>query len=590
MDAKRARNNSSSGAMDALLERVRRVTEDRFEILGLLGKGGMAAVYLARDLELDREVAIKVMLEQSELTVGMSERFAREAKTAAKLDHANVIRVYEVKERSDPMFLVMQRIDGASLEQVASRLESSSAAENGRMPITAVQSALYQVALGLEHAHAAQVVHRDMKPNNVMITTAGVAIITDFGIAKVMVDVNAAKSSALLGTLTYMSPEQCKGRPVSGASDQYSLGVMAYELLVGEPPFTGNQYEVQQAHVHEEPRSLVRRRTDIPPALAATVMQMLAKREVDRFDSMSDVVRALGEGFDHLDPEPARILGAAAQAARDGVALPERPRTPVPKKKVTSAESSPQPRPVKERKSTTWRPSAAMSKRVGLALVVVSVVGAVSYGVAKTARKAPAPIDSAFGRSMRTALANDGYSLAGTPVVEEFSGSVSRPGANIRDGRLLPDGDSTNATRDPSKWNVASSELAAHFDVKYEGGGIAKGSGLYVGASARSDRKRPCTYLILIRATTPGSYRLVQRIGRSVRDVAPPTSTLLLGPGINRVDMLVTAGVMRVYINDALATTVPSLPCEMDGTFGVYVSPGEQYSFNNIVVSAVKRN
>jgi serine/threonine protein kinase len=332
------------GARDRLIERVRKATVGRFDILRSLGRGGMAAVYLAYDLRLDRKVAVKVMLPQLELAEGMTERFAQEARTAARLDHPNIIVVHDVVELDDLVLLVMNLINGAPLEQVLLWLPAAPNVAARRLPIAAVQSILVQVASALEYAHGERVVHRDIKPSNVMITVKGDAVITDFGIAKVVADSPHSKSSALMGTPTYMSPEQCKGQAVSGASDQYSLGVMAYELLVGEPPFMGSSLDVQNAHVEREPQPLLDRHPGVPAALAAAVMRMLAKRPAERFASMTEVARALGAGFSMLDPAPRRLLGSAAVSAvtaRDTTAEggPQTPRGALPPRTPSGAVS-----------------------------------------------------------------------------------------------------------------------------------------------------------------------------------------------------------------------------------------------------------
>ena len=302
---------------DRLLERLRRATEGRFEIIRRLGHGGMAAVYLARDARLDRQVAIKVMLPELEITDGMTEKFWDEARRTARLSHPNIVIVHSVDELDDLVLFVMNLINGASLEQVLPHLNQSGTQGAARVSLSVAQSILLQVSAGLAYAHEEGVVHRDIKPSNIMVTVKGEVIITDFGIAKVTAGLPHAKSSLLMGTPTYMSPEQCMGHPVSGASDQYATGVLAYELLSGSLPFTGTVLDIQNAHVSRTPPSLHALRPDLPKSIANAVMRMLAKTPSERFSSMDEVARALSEGFNALDQAPRRMLGSAAAAARD---------------------------------------------------------------------------------------------------------------------------------------------------------------------------------------------------------------------------------------------------------------------------------
>jgi serine/threonine protein kinase len=306
---------------DRLTERVRRLTLGRFDILRLLGRGGMAAVYLAYDLRLARKVALKVMLPQVELAEGMSDRFLQEAKTSARLAHPNIVMVHSVEEFDELVFFIMNLIEGATLEHVLLSLRPTVSLMARQLPVLAAQSVILQVAAALEYAHGERVVHRDIKPSNVMITARGDAVVTDFGIAKVMADVSHTKSSMLMGTPIYMSPEQCRGAPVTGASDQYSLGVMAYEALVGAPPFMGTMLAVVNAHVEREPQPILDRRPEIPATFAAAIMRMLAKRPEDRFASMTSVIEAIGVGFNALDGAPRQFLGAAASTTPDSATI-----------------------------------------------------------------------------------------------------------------------------------------------------------------------------------------------------------------------------------------------------------------------------
>jgi serine/threonine-protein kinase len=205
--------------LDDIVARLRQATLGEYEIGRELGRGGMAAVFSAHDLALDRKVAIKVMSPGLVLGEGMTERFKQEAITVAQLHHPSIVSVYSVRQAEGLHFFVMQNVEGRSLEQVLQQAR--------RLPLPMVRSILYQVGSALAYAHRARVVHRDVKPANILIDQDGNAVVTDFGIAKAAERPVNTLTGALVGTPAYMSPEQCAGGEVSGLSEQYSLGAQA---------------------------------------------------------------------------------------------------------------------------------------------------------------------------------------------------------------------------------------------------------------------------------------------------------------------------------------------------------------------------
>lgn len=329
-----------------LLERLRRVTRNVYDIQGEIGRGGMAIVYMAEDLKLGRRVAIKLMRPSLFMSEGMEDRFRLEARTAANLNHPNIITIHAVEQADDLLFFVMQLVDGAPLDRVI--------AHAGTLSIQATRALLIEVSSALHYAHQAGVVHRDVKPSNVMLTTRGNAIVTDFGIAKVAASSQHLTSTgSAIGTPAYMSPEQCMGLPVSPAADQYSLGIMAYELIVGEPPFTGSTLEVQWAHAKQDPPPLTQRISSVPHPLGAAVMRTLAKKPDDRFADLEEFILAIREGFDPYDPGPRRELSQRVQnvgriedsftrTTPDAGRIP----SPPPEVKRTPAPPAPPPEPV----------------------------------------------------------------------------------------------------------------------------------------------------------------------------------------------------------------------------------------------------
>src|SRR5918994_6722792 len=292
-----------------VVARLRRATLGEFEIGHELGRGGMAAVFLAHELSLHRDVAIKVMSPGLLMGDGMIDRFRREAITIAHLNHPNIVSVYSVRAAEGLHFFVMRCIQGRSLEQVIR--------DAGKLPVPIVRSILFHVGSALAYAHRFKVVHRDIKPANILIDEEGSAVVTDFGIAKAAEGPSQTHTGFMVGTPAYMSPEQCAGGEVSGASDQYSLGAVAYEMITGVPPFTGSTYSIIQAHVEQTPRPLSEHCDHCPPELEAAILRMLAKSPEDRWPGMTQALAALSAAaLAEDDPLRAELNRLATTGAR----------------------------------------------------------------------------------------------------------------------------------------------------------------------------------------------------------------------------------------------------------------------------------
>ena len=326
---------------DPLLERLRSATLGEYEILGELGRGGMATVYLAHEIALDRKVAIKVMAPALTLGAGMVERFKREARTAANLSHPNIIPVYAVREAGELLFFVMKLVEGTPLDSIMRELV--------KLPVPMVEAILAQVGGAFGYAHRRGVVHRDIKPGNILIDEEGWAIVTDFGIAKVAESEGLTLTGTAVGTPTYMSPEQCSSAALDGRSDQYSLGVVAYEMLAGHPPFTGAAMALMYGHCHATVPSLLEERPDCPPALAAAVMRMLEKDPKARWPSMEDAVVGLGaRPLAHDDPTRSQlILLARSGVTHKIVSQVQTPRSPIPLTRSMATPAVPGARPAR---------------------------------------------------------------------------------------------------------------------------------------------------------------------------------------------------------------------------------------------------
>ena len=307
-----------------LLARLTALTAGEYEIRGEIGRGGMAAVYLAYDLRLNRKVAIKAMLPDLSFHDGMDERFKREARTAAKLDHPNIVVIYSVRDDGDPLFFVMKYVDGAPLDEIMRR--------HVPLPVPVVQGLLVQLGHALQYAHDEGVVHRDVKPANILIDTRGNVQVTDFGIAKVADSSHLTRTGLSIGTPAYMSPEQCLGQTGSTLSDQYALGTLAYELLTGSAPFAGSAVEIQWAHVKENPRPLDELRPDCPPMLALAIMRMLAKDARDRWPALRDVLPIIAAGLppdaDLGRPELSKLAQRSAAPRHPALVTPASPVPP----------------------------------------------------------------------------------------------------------------------------------------------------------------------------------------------------------------------------------------------------------------------
>jgi serine/threonine-protein kinase len=291
---------------------------DRYRIERELGHGGMATVYLAEDVRHHRQVALKVLHPELSATLG-HERFLREVEISARLQHPHILTLIDSGESLDPtepaggrvLYYVMPFVDGESLRARIAR--------EHQLPVADVVRIMREVADALSEAHARGVVHRDIKPDNVLLR-GNHAIVTDFGIAKAVSEATGRHElttvGVTLGTPTYMAPEQAAGGPdVDHRADIYALGVMAYEMLAGEPPFTGvTPQSVLAAHITQEPQPLVSRRATVPTPLAAVVMRCLQKAPADRWQSAAELIAQLDTvttpGAGTLAPQPTSSIGA----------------------------------------------------------------------------------------------------------------------------------------------------------------------------------------------------------------------------------------------------------------------------------------
>ena len=342
--------------VEALQQRLQRLVEGKYKVERLLGKGGMGAVFLAHDLTLEREVAIKVLPPDISMDAHIVKRFQQEAKTAAKLDHTNIIPIYRVESEGGLNYFVMKYIAGTSLEDVLDQ----------RQPLTIdyVQRVLWEAACALGHAHQRGVVHRDVKPANIMFDHDGKVMLTDFGISKALQAASGFTGTGMIiGTPHYMAPEQAKGGTVDGRADQYSLGVVGYRMLTQELPYTGDSvHTILYKHIFEEMPRISAKRSAVPDFLTNALARALSKEPEQRFATMEEFATAAWPE----QPVAAPKSGAAKSQRRP---LPPAARTasadaPT---EVTNAPTTPIPR-------SGMKISPPGKKRSGMGIVVGALV------------------------------------------------------------------------------------------------------------------------------------------------------------------------------------------------------------------------
>ncbi|MGB9791158.1 MAG: Stk1 family PASTA domain-containing Ser/Thr kinase [Thermacetogeniaceae bacterium] len=287
---------------------VGRILGNRYEIIAKLGSGGMANVYQAKDRVLNRVVTVKVLRDELAEDKDFVRRFQLEAQAVASLSHPNIVSIYDVGEEDGLPYLVMEYVDGCNLKEIIKR--------EGRLSPSEAISIGMQVCAALAHAHEKGIIHRDIKPHNILVMPGGRVKVADFGLARVL-SLPAAtmtQSGTVMGSVHYFSPEQAKGEDVGPESDIYSLGVVLYEALAGHVPFQGdNPITVALKHIQEEPPSLRRENPAVSPALEEIIFKAMAKDPSKRFASAREMQNALagrtgGEMIEFDENEPTRVL------------------------------------------------------------------------------------------------------------------------------------------------------------------------------------------------------------------------------------------------------------------------------------------
>jgi len=292
----------------------------RYRLEARIGAGGMSTVYRALDETLQRQVAVKLMNREVASDSDQLERFRREARAVAQLSHPHVVGVIDAGEDDGRPYIVFEYVEGETLKERIRRC--------GRLPIAEAVAYAIEVARALGAAHARHIVHRDVKPQNVLIDEEGSAKVTDFGIARTLDEDGLTADGRVLGTTDYVSPEQALGQPVTGQSDLYSLGIVLYEMLTGEVPFKGeSQVAVAMKHVREALPDIQLRRPEVSAALAAVIDRATAKRQEDRYADDAELIADLE---DVLAIETARAGSATGEVTTVLRTLPARKQRRVP--------------------------------------------------------------------------------------------------------------------------------------------------------------------------------------------------------------------------------------------------------------------
>jgi eukaryotic-like serine/threonine-protein kinase len=295
---------------------VGQLVADRYELKDVVGTGGMSSVYCAYDTLLERNVALKILHEHFGEDGDYVARFRREARAAARLSHPGIVTVIDRGEEDGREFIVFEFVDGETLKDLVER--------GGPIPVRRVLELGLEIGGAVAFAHQQGLIHRDIKPQNVLLNEDGRAKVTDFGIARSLDAVGHTETGTVLGTSHYVAPEQARGEHVDAQTDVYSFGVMLFELLAGEVPYTGDSFlSVAMKHVNDPVPNVLDRRPDAPLRLASLIERCMAKHSSDRPESMDAVVSELESCLVELDGKPD---GEATMIIKAPAATPSRPR------------------------------------------------------------------------------------------------------------------------------------------------------------------------------------------------------------------------------------------------------------------------
>ena len=361
-----------------------------YEIIQILGAGGMGQVYKVRNILSHRIEAMKVLLPNLEGDPGLADRFLNEIKVQATLDHPNIAKLHTAMRAGNQLVMVMEFVDGTSLSQVL---------QSGPLPPSTAAAYAAEVLDALGYAHAHGVIHRDIKPANIMLTSGGQIKLMDFGIARVQADRHLTQTGSTVGSLFYMSPEQIKGGDPDGRSDLYSLGITMYEMVTGRRPFLGDSdFQIMSAHLQQAPMAPIEVIPGIPTVLSDIILMAIEKEPAARFQSAGAFRAALASAFPAA-VTPTRTMLPVTAAPVAGTALPIITPPPLPRAEPPPAAAAPwviPPAPARSRRGLYM----ALGSVVTLAVLVAAVVegpklmhggAADAQGVPASAATSPVP-------------------------------------------------------------------------------------------------------------------------------------------------------------------------------------------------------
>ena len=345
---------------------------DRYEIIKSIGEGGMANVYLANDTILDRKVAIKVLRGDLENNEKFIRRFQREAKSVSDLSHPNIVEVYDVGEEEGQHYIVMEYIDGRTLKQLIQK--------RGALTVAEVIDIMTQITDGLSAAHEAYIIHRDIKPQNIMILDNGMIKITDFGIAMTLNATQLTQTNSVMGSVHYLPPEQASGQTATTKSDIYSAGILMYELLTGSVPFKGeNAVEIALKQMKERIPSIRKQNPLIPQSIENIVLKATAKNPKNRYDSIKDMHEDLVHALDPDRQNETRYSYPYPESELDeSKEIPIKEVKPTPVAKTTNIEKP------QEEYNNTSKKSKNKNKKIGIIILIALIlflilIGAIFY-------------------------------------------------------------------------------------------------------------------------------------------------------------------------------------------------------------------
>src|SRR5919197_3590874 len=396
------RTSGSYGTED-LMRKLQRLVEGKYKVERMLGKGGMGAVFLAHDLTLEREVAIKVLPPDISMDAQIMKRFQHEAKTAAKLDHTNIIPIYRVESEGGLNYFVMKYIAGTSLEDVLDKKEP--------LALVDIQRILWEAACALCHAPQRGVFHRDVKPANIMFDHDGRVMLTDFGISKALQAASGFTGTGMIiGTPHYMAPEQAKGSGVDGRADQYSLGVVGYRMLTGELPYTGDSvHTILYKHIFEEMPRISQKRSAVPDFLTNALARALSKEPDQRFATMEEFATAV------WPEQPVAVPKVGARTKAQRRPPPARTASADAPTEVTNAPTTPLPRADMKLPARKPRRSSVGMMVGALVVVVVGVGGYLALGRKPVAPPPPSPPEASQPPAPLPAVVHDTVRVAAAP-------------------------------------------------------------------------------------------------------------------------------------------------------------------------------